>query len=164
MIRALSLFVSALIAGTLACASPDEPAPASTYEVGSLMTPAMLKDQFGEEHHLDESVNLILFARDMEGAQLIQDLLGGAEPGLLGELHAVYVADISRMPGLITRTMAIPKLKKRPYPTLLDRTGTVSRSFPSQEGKATLIRLELLRVWEIESVGSAEELRAAILE
>ena len=162
MVRALSLFVSALIVGALACASPDEPAPHETYEVGSLMTPAMLKDQFGEEHHLDQSVELILFAKDMEGAKLIQDLLGSAEPELLEKLHAVYVADISRMPGIITRTRAIPKMKKRPYPTLLDRTGTVTESFPGEEGKATLIRLEKLRVWEIENVSTEGELRAAI--
>ena len=43
-----------------------------------------------------------------------------------------------------------------------DRTGTVTESFPGEEGKATLIRLEKLRVWEIENVSTEGELRSAI--
>jgi len=121
-----------------------------------------LRDQFGEEHTLDQNVDLVFFAKDMNGGKLIQDLLAGAEPGLLEELRAVYVADVSKMPALITRTMAIPSMKKRSYPMLLDRTGMVTEPFPGVEGKATLIRLEKLRIWEIENLATADELRAAI--
>ena len=76
--------------------------------------------------------------------------------------QAVYVADISGMPSLIANTMTIPRMRKRPYPTLLDRSGDVTAAFPSQPGQATLLRLERLRIQAVLYVDSVSQLREAL--
>jgi hypothetical protein len=147
------------LAWLLACGSPTP--PASTYGAGARLPRATLFDQFGVEHTLDESLGLVLFSRDMDGGAILREVLA-RDPDALQKLRAVYVADISGMPGVIANTMAVPRMRKRPYPTLLDRDGEVSAAFPSRPGNATLIWLEQLRVRAVLHVESVPQLREAI--
>jgi hypothetical protein len=58
--------------------------------------------------------------------------------------------------------MAIPRMRGRPYPTLLDRDGAVTAAFPSEPGKATLLRLEQRRIQAVLHVDSVSQLRDAL--
>lgn len=140
------------------CASPS---PVSEYAVGNRVAEVTLADQFGEAHVLDERVAMVLFARDMAGGGLIKEVLA-RHPGALAENRALYVADISGMPSFIARMSAIPKMKKRPYPTLLDRDGRATATFPAREGKATIMRLSSLQVVELRFVDSTNALGEAL--
>jgi NADPH-dependent ferric siderophore reductase len=131
------------------------------YGVGSTVASVTLEDQFATAHTLDDRVSVVLFARDMEGGGLIKAVLA-QHPDALAANRAIYVADISGMPALIARLSAIPKMKERPYPTLLDRDGTATAAFPSEPEKATLMRLSSREVTEIRFVASENELRAAL--
>jgi len=135
--------------------------PTEPYAVGSEIAPIVLLDQFGVEQQIDEEVRLVLFARDMTGGGVIKDVLA-ARPEALVVNDAVYVADISGMPQLIARMSAIPKMRERPYPTLLDRDGVATAAFPAQEGRATVMRLEALRVTQVDFVASTAALREAL--
>lgn len=145
---------------SFSCASPAPPPPLA---VGSMVAPTSIEDQYGVEHALDASVRVVLFSRDMGGGAIIREVLA-ADPTILDRANAVYLADISGMPTLIANTMAIPKMRKRSYATLLDRTGETTAAFPAEEGKATVLVLEALEVSSIRLVGSADELRAALGE
>jgi hypothetical protein len=103
----------------------------------------------------------VLFSRDMEGGAMLREVLA-VHPEVLERAQAVYVADISGMPSLIANTMAIPRMRKRPYPTLLDRSGDVTAAFPSQPGQATLLRLERLQIQAVLYVDSVSQLREAL--
>jgi len=83
-------------------------------------------------------------------------------PDALEANRALYVADISGMPSFIASMSAIPKMKKRPYPTLLDRDGRATAAFPAQEGKATIMRLSSLQVVELRFVDSTNALGEAL--
>jgi hypothetical protein len=72
------------------------------------------------------------------------------------------VADISRMPGLIARTIAKPRMRKRPYPLLLDEQGELTAAWPSQKERTTLIRLEANRILEVLHFEEPASLRRAI--
>jgi hypothetical protein len=78
----------------------------------------------------------VLFSRDMEGGAMLREVLA-VHPEVLERAQVVYVADISGMPGLIANTMAIPRIRKRPYPTLLDRKGS-PRPRSEQRGRLLL--------------------------
>ena len=145
----------------LACAS--EPPPAKTLIVGARLAPATLLDQNEVPHRIDESVRIIFFAREMEGGAVIRALLDKEGPKYLAKHRGLYVADISAMPTMIARLVAIPKMRReRPYPTLLDRDGTTTAPFPAQEGRVTVMALDKLRVTAIHYRGSVAGVREAV--
>ncbi len=150
--------MAVVLAFTLSCSSPPRPAE---YTLGSRLERVTLADQFDQEWTLDAGVDVVLFARDMAGGGLIKEVLA-EHPEALAANRGVYVADISGMPGLIARMSAIPKMRERPYPTLLDRDGTATRAFPAKDGQATILRLSALVVSEVRFVDSTEDLRAAL--
>jgi hypothetical protein len=121
-----------------------------------------LPDQHGQERVVGADAQLLLFSRDMKGGGVLRDWLEKDGAAVLDEHHAVYVADVSRMPGPIRAVIAKPRLRSRPYPVLLDETGTATASLPTSDGKASLIFLDHLRVTRIEQVDSVDALRAAL--
>ena len=129
-----------------------ESAGAEPYAAGDTIEPFTLEDQHGESHSIDASVRLILFSRDMDGGDLLKQALADAAPEALTMHGAVYVADISGMPGLVARMFAIPAMRKRPYALLLDRDGETTARLPDVEDKATLIILDALTIQRIEHV------------
>jgi hypothetical protein len=118
-----------------------------------------LLDQHDEARRVDLSTQIVLFSRDMDGGKLLRESLVETKKGLLDEKAAAYVADISGMPSLVARMFALPSMRKRPYPILLDRTGDVTQRLPDVEGEATLIFLDALRIERVEHVDSAQGVR-----
>jgi hypothetical protein len=131
-------------------------------QVGGTLPALTLRDQHGESRAIDAGLKAILFSRDMDAGGIVKDALkeGGAE--LLAGAGAVYVADVSAMPRLIRRIFAIPSMRRRGYPMLLDMEGSATVDFPGGKGQPALITLDELRVTAIESFESAQALRAAL--
>jgi hypothetical protein len=132
---------------------------AQHYAVGEAIEPFTLEDQHGKSRSVDASVKVILFSRDMEGGDLLKQALADVEPDYLNGKQAVYVADISRMPGLVATMFAVPAMRNRPYSMLLDRDGKTTPRLPSAEGRATLIFLDGLTVQRIVNVTDAPAVR-----
>lgn len=132
---------------------------AQPYAVGDAIEPFTLEDQHGKSHSVDASVKVILFSRDMDGGDILKEGLAGVDPGYLSGKNAVYVADISRMPGLIATMFAIPAMRDRPYAMLLDRDGKTTARLPAAEAQATLIFLDGLRIQRISNVAEAPGVR-----
>jgi hypothetical protein len=132
---------------------------AEYYAVGDKIEPFTLEDQHGKSHIVDASVKVILFSRDMDGGDFLKHGLADVAPGYLNGKKAVYVADISGMPGLIARMFAIPAMRDRPYSILLDRDGETTACLPDMEGQATLVFLDRLTVRRIVNVTEARAVR-----
>jgi hypothetical protein len=143
--------------GLLAVRAGGEP-----LAVGSTLAPRTLPDQHGTTHAIDESVRVVLFSRDMKGGGIVKEALQDDGRAFLERHGALYVSDVSRMPGFIRATIAKPRLRGRGYPILLDEEGRATADFPAAEGKATLLFLDALRVTRIEQAGSVEDLRKAL--
>jgi hypothetical protein len=139
--------------GLIATAAGAEP-----YQVGSVLPPLELPDPHGEAHALDASTRVILFSRDMDGGGVIQDALAADGAALLERQHAVYIADVSRMPGLVRRWIAKPRMRARPYRMLIDEEGEATADFPSLPERPTLLFLESRRVVRIEHPATPAEL------
>lgn len=154
--RAILLF-ALLSAGTATAQGPSV--------VPDRLAAFELPDQHGVPRRVDEGVRVLLLSRDMDAGAVVRGALeaqGEQAGGFLAERGAAYVADVSRMPGVVRSLFALPRMRSRPYPVLLDTTGDVTRSLPSEEGRATVIRLEALRPVRVEFVGSTEELLAEL--
>ena len=152
-----------LFAAVAAVASGSEVAEvAAVAGVGSTLPARSLEDQHGEVRSIDRGTRFVLFSRDMDGGDVIEEALSDAPEGFLEARGAVFVADISRMPSLVTRLFALPSMRRRPYPMLLDRTGDATADLPAEKGRATLIRLEALRVAAVTSFDEPGALREAL--
>lgn len=132
---------------------------ASFYAEGELMSSFQLQDQFENEVTVSSATEVLLFSRNMKGGDIIKEALEQLKADDQQGLNSlVYVSDISGMPSLIARFVAIPKMKKLPFPMGLDREGDVTNMLPGEEDKATLIRLDKLKIIDVVFIESSEAL------
>jgi hypothetical protein len=143
-----------VLAATLAAAEP--------YAVGGTLRPFSLEDQHGEKAGVSERTRLLVLSRDMGAGDVVKGALADAEQRYLDERGAVYVADISGMPALVSRMIAVPRMRERKYRVLLDRDGAVGRDFPYVEKRPTVVALDQLRIVAVEHPATAGELREAL--
>lgn len=136
--------------------------PAWGAGLGSKLKPFSLADQHGNYHRVDDGVRVIILTRDMAAGDVIRVALGTNGKSILTRNHAVYVADVSGMPGFVRNLIALPKLKERPYPMLLDTSGDTSEQLPSKEKHATLIFLEKLQITAVEYLTNPQTLPTAL--
>lgn len=131
----------------------------ASYVPGDVVAPIELEDQHGEAARVATEVRWILFSRDMKGGEVLKASMRDQDAESLAALGAVYVADIHQMPALVSRIMAIPKMRERPYRILLDHKGSETSRIPNPEGHATLVALTELRVQAIEHFSEPAALR-----
>lgn len=158
MLRPVLTFLLAL-ASLVAVATPAVTEPVVE---GSVLAPITLEDQHGVEHQIDAATRGVLFSRDMDGGAFVREALAEDGAAKLDAAAAVYVADVHRMPGPIRRWIAIPRMRDRGYPVLLDQEGDVTADFPGEEGRAAWLQLEGLRVVEVRVLGSRADVEAAL--
>ncbi|MCM8912814.1 FAD/FMN-containing dehydrogenase, partial [Pseudomonas inefficax] len=99
------------------------PSLANALEPGDRLAPWTLLDQHDQACSLDAGTQILLVARDMDGAKLVKAALADQPEGYLEARNAVFVADIQRMPALISKLFAIPAMRDYNYRVLLDRDG-----------------------------------------
>lgn len=132
---------------------------AASLEVDSNIEDITIKDQFEKEHKLDANVKTILFASDKGTSDLLKDYLLplSENKNILEENGAVYVADISGMPSLISKFIALPKMKKYPFSVmLLDDSN--KDNFTKEDGKIIVYSIEDGKVSKIDKISTSEEL------
>lgn len=151
----LTCFVTPLVARA------EAPPP---LQEGNTLAAFSITDQRDAKHDVDASIRVILFSSDMDANSLMKEVLEKEGKEKLAQAGAVYVADISRMPGVITSLFALPSMRKRDYPMLLDREGTLTATWPRRDEQVTLITLDQLRVVKIEYLASADAIRERLAE
>ncbi|GIU15782.1 hypothetical protein [Shewanella sp. MBTL60-007] len=132
---------------------------ASTYQVGDQIIDIKLQDQHEAQYQVDSSTTRVLFSRSMDGGTVIQEALE-AEPELVKDSGLIYVADISGMPSLIARFVALPQFKKFPYRVALDNEGELTKPLPAQKDQATLVELNNNQITKIAFYETADALLA----
>ena len=111
-------------------------------EPGERLAPWTLLDQHDVPYTLNDETRILLVARDMDGAKLVNAALEGKPKGYLDERHAVFLADISRMPRIIATLFALPKMRDYNYRILLDRDARIAPRYPAGEGEVLWLQLE----------------------
>lgn len=121
-----------------------------------------LLDQFDKPYTANTELRVVLIARDMTGSKLVKAALDGRPAGYLESRHAVFVADISRMPGAISAMFAIPAMRDYSYRVLLDRDARIASRFVAQPDAVTWLQLEQGRVVDTRRFDNAQTLRQAL--
>lgn len=135
---------------------------AQALEIGERLAPWTLLDQFDEAYSLDGQARILLVARSMDAAKLVNAALKDQPKGYLQERGGVFVADIQRMPALIAKMFAIPAMRDYPYRVMLDREGRVAPRYPATEDKVLWLQLRDGQLVERHEYASAEQLAAAL--
>lgn len=135
---------------------------AQALETGERQAPWTLSDQFDHSYTLDDQLRILLVARSMDGAKLVKAALDGRPKGYLEARQAQFVADISRMPGLIGKLFAIPAMRDYSYRVLLDREARVVPQYAAPEDGVLWLQLERGVLRERRAFTDAASLRAAL--
>ena len=130
--------------------------------VGTQLSSFSLQDQFDVKQTVDENTRLILFARDMDGNAVLKEAMTDKSADYLSQKKAAYVTDISGMPRVIAFLFGKPKMRKYPYPMLLDAEPMETKDFPAHEGEATLIQLDHLKIKSIQFTKKTEDVVKAL--
>ena len=97
------------------------------YVVGDTIEPITLQDQHDVTSSVDESTRLILFTTGMKGGKVVREAIDDKEPDYLSKQNTLFLSNISGMPSLIAKMLALPKMKKHKYSIVLDREGDVTK-------------------------------------
>ncbi|MHB0774854.1 hypothetical protein [Halomonas sp. WWR20] len=135
---------------------------AQAISVGERLEPWTLDDQFGEAATLDGQTRVLLVASSREAAELVDNAIKAFPQGYLEARDTLYVADISRMPGLIARFMAIPAMRSANYRILLDRDSQVAPERLGMKDTVLWLQLDDRQVQERRLFASPETLRDAL--
>ncbi|WP_131671595.1 FAD/FMN-containing dehydrogenase [Pseudomonas parakoreensis] len=135
---------------------------AQALEIGERLAPWTLLDQYDQPFTLDNRTTTLLVARDMDGARLIKQALKDQPKGYLEAHHAVFVADIQRMPALIAKMFAVPAMRDYSYRVMLDREGRVASRYPGAEGSVLWLQLKDGRLLEQHEYIDAASLHEAL--
>jgi len=136
---------------------------ASPLVLDSTITNLKIKDQHEVEHTLDKNIKTILFASDKKTSDLLRDYLLplSQKENILEKNSAIYVADISNMPSLITKYIALPKMKKYPFSILL-LDDTNKDNFAKEDGKIIVYSLKDGKITDIKKISTTKELEQII--
>lgn len=131
-------------------------------EPGERLAPWTLLDQFDAPYTLNDETHILLVARDMDGAKLVNAALEGQPKGYLEQRQAVFLADISRMPSVIATLFALPKMRDYNYRILLDRNARIAPRYPAGEGEVLWLQLEDGKLVEQKVFKDAAALKQAL--
>jgi hypothetical protein len=121
-----------------------------------------LLDQFDQAFTLDNRTQTLLVARSMEGAKLVNAALQGQPKGYLEARHAVFLADIERMPRLIAKMFAVPAMRDYSYRVMLDRDGRVAPKYPGAVDSVLWLQLKDGQLVAQHEYATAAQLREAL--
>ena len=152
---------AAMLAATLALGLPLA-AAAQPLVPGAAVAPLTVEDQHGKPLTVGPGTRIVLFAADKAASDFVSETLGAQPAGVLDRLNAVYLADISGMPALVTRMFALPAMRELPFPIGLGRDAAQLADLPRQKGAATLLRLGEGKVTGLEYLRDAAQLRQAM--
>ena len=135
---------------------------AQAANVGDSLKPWTLSDQYDQPYTLNDKTQILLVARNMDGAKVVKEALKDQAKGYLEARNAVFVADIQGMPSLIGKLFAIPAMRDYSYSVLLDRDGSVAANYPGAQDKVLWLQLDNGKLVSQQEFANADALRQAL--
>ncbi|MFJ4142072.1 hypothetical protein [Pseudomonas sp. NPDC089734] len=138
------------------------PLTAQALEVGDRLTPWTLLDQYDQPYTLNNQTQTLLVARSMDAAKLVNVALKDKPKGFLESRQTVFVADIQKMPSVIAKMFAIPKMRDYSYRVILDRDARIVPQYAGDEDKVLWLQLRDGQLVSQQQFSSAEQLLTAL--
>lgn len=135
---------------------------AAPVELGHALPQLTLKNQHGQEWHIAPDTRTVLFAAGRQASNRMLSVLAAQPKGFLAKRQAVYLAELSKMPGFITRSFALPALREQPFEVGVSLDEPQLADWPRQDDAVTLIRLDGGRVTHFEFLTTEAQVRSAL--
>ncbi|APW66892.1 hypothetical protein LPB137_13980 [Poseidonibacter parvus] len=132
---------------------------ANALNIGDSTPTFEIKDQFEKMHKISADAKTILVAESRGTSVIIREYLLTKDTDFLAKNKAHYIADISGMPSLISKFIALPKMKKYPFSILLVDEEQ-SKSFNTKDDKITVYTVTDGKVSNVKYIETTEELKA----
>jgi len=125
------------------------------FSVGDTLPNIILDNQFKKQHQVIRKDKLLILTFEKDIADKVKQYLEIQSKDFLEKKHAKYISDISKMPSFITTWIALPKMKKYPFPIMLiyDDYG---KNFSQKKGYITVYRINKNKVVSIEFIAPDE--------
>lgn len=124
-----------------------------------------LEDQHGKPVRVDAGTRRLLFSAERGVNDMVAKVLLAQGNGVLERQETVYVSDISAMPGVVSRLIALPRMRELPFAIGLAREpAQVAQlsDLPRQPGAATVLRFVDGKLVDIHLARNEVQLRAAL--
>ena len=138
------------------------PIYSQTLQLGDEIPKFEYETQREEKKALSEEVKTLVFTSEMEASKIAHSLFEKEGEEYLKKNFVFFLSDIHKMPSLITRFVALPKMKKYNYSIHLIKESGQGDIFPKQKAMLTVLKLKNLKVLSINYAKDEIELRKLI--
>ena len=152
-----SIRIFSLLSMYFLCACASTP-PVAPLEVGQQVDFALLQDQYAQPFVHETAMKYLLFTNSMKPGRAVRDVMSQLDPHCYQDGTLVFVADVSGMPKLITKMIAVPKMRGYGFSIWLDYEGEATAALPVKEGSISVIKVDKGAIEDIQYVLTAEEL------
>lgn len=111
---------------------------------------------------IPKDVKLVIVSSQKATGALVNEYLDSQNQDYLQKNRAVFIADINKMPSLVTKMLALPKLRKYKHPIYINYDERFEEIVPSKEDRVTLMYVENSIIKNISYISTKEELKKAI--
>lgn len=116
----------------------------------------------GRQMKIPQKTKLVIVAFEKDTGALVNEYLDTQSKFYLLKNNSIFIADIHKMPSIITNMFALPKLQKYKHLIYLHYGDKFQDMISNKDGKITLLRIEDSKIKEITLISSQQELKAAI--
>lgn len=116
----------------------------------------------GRQMKIPKKTKLVIVAFEKETGALVNEYLDKQSPFYLLKNNSIFIADINKMPSIVTSMFALPKLQKYKHLIYLHYSDKLQDAVPNKEQKITLLRFENSKIKEISYISTVLELKTAI--
>ncbi len=138
---------------------------ANTIEVGTPIykfNSYKYESPLGRNMRVSKKTTVVVIAFEQETGALVNKYLDSKKPFYLLDNHAVFIADINKMPDMITKMFALPKLQEFKHPIYLSYSEKFAKDMPHKKGQITVVEIENSKIKNISYISTKEELKKAI--
>lgn len=121
------------------------------------LAPVEFMDQWEQPQLLSAETKWLIFTDTKDAGSWVKDTLEALDVEDMSTNNWLYVADVSGMPSLITRFMAIPKMKDYKFSIALEREGDLTKDWPKQEDAVNIYQLNALTVEKVHTFTNEED-------
>jgi len=106
-------------------------------------TPSMsFQDQWGQSHTLDQKTRWVVYSHHMAGNDWVKGAFEQLKLQDLAQHRLLYVADISGMPSLISKWMAVPAMQDYAFPIALVRAHERLPDWPRTQDQVSVFEYQ----------------------
>ncbi|MBB1489640.1 hypothetical protein [Oceanospirillum sediminis] len=145
VMQMLMLTVSILVAG---------------YSNAQDLSSVSVNDQWDKPVTIDSQIKWLVFSHHKEGGEWVKNAIQQQNVSNLSAHNIVYLADISAMPGFITRLFALPKMRDYGFRIGLIRDEDIAQNWPKQENSVSVYWMDNGSVTESQFFASEDTFSA----